>query len=383
MAILDRAEVVIIGGGAIGAATAFYLVQMGLTDVALVEKDYLAANSTGRCAGGIRAQWSTPANVKLAKYSIEAFSRFEQEVGFNTDWYQGGYLLLAYTPEQVEQFKRNIELQRSCGLDVRLLEPRQVPNIIPDFNTERLLAAAHCPTDGHANPFLTVQGYCKHAENKGARVHLRTAVTGIELENGRCTMVRTDRGDIPCRWVVNAAGAWSPQIGQMVGADLPVKPYRHQIMVTEPVEHFMDPLVVDFFHNLYFRQTVEGTVVMGQSDPGEPSSFETRNTWKFIHEAARKVTHLVPKLRSANLVRAWAGLYEVTPDAQPIIGHVNSVENFITATGYSGHGYMLAPASGTIVAEMIVHGASRTLPVEECSIERFRSGNIVKEANVV
>lgn len=377
------AEVVIIGGGIVGTAIAYNLAKLGLRDVTLVEKDYLAAGSTGRCGGGMRQQWSTRTNILLAKHSIETFKNFREELGEDIHFRQGGYLLVAYTEDMVSEFRKNIALQNSLGINTRLVTPDEVKEISPVLEAKDLLAASFGPTDGVANPFLAVKGYADRARDMGVRVFTRTEVTGFKASGTRVRAVITTAGEISTRWVINATGAWSGQIGKMLGLNIPVVPYRHQIMITEPLELVHPCMVIDLYHNIYFTQTDAGGFIGGQTDKDEAPGFNTGNTSRFLVEISRKLIYHAPLLRNVNVVRQWAGLYEVTPDAQPIIGRVPEFDNFLVAGGFSGHGFMLAPAAGVLIAEEIVYGKPRLLPIEEMSIERFGKGEIIREKNVV
>jgi sarcosine oxidase subunit beta len=381
--VVKTAEAVIIGGGIAGIAVAYNLAKLGLCDVVLMEKDYLAAGSTGRCGGGMRQQWSTKTNILLAKHSIEAFRNFKEELGQDIHFRQGGYLLVAYTDAMVSEFRTNIALQNSLGVNTRLITPDEVKEISPILNTSDLLAASFGPTDGVANPFLAVKGYADRARDMGVRIFNRTEVTGFKTNRSRVKAVITNTGEISTNWVVCAVGAWSALIGKMLGIDIPVVPYRHQIMVTEPLEVIHPCMVIDLYHNIYFSQTEVGSFIGGQTDKDEAPGFNIRNNSRFLVEISRKLVYHAPVLRNVRVVRQWAGLYEVTLDAQPIIGRIPEFENLLLATGFSGHGFMLAPAVGLLVAEDIVYGSPRLLPIGEMSIERFRKGEITREKNVV
>lgn len=378
-----EASIVIIGGGVVGCATAYYLAKAGLRDVVLLEKSYLSSGSTGCCAGGIRQQWGTETNIRLSMGSVRLFEALDKElVGSDTEYFQGGYLLLARTEKQVEQFSKNIGLQNRMGLDCRLIGIDEVKQIAPALSTNGLLAAAHCRTDGHANPFLVTQAYADGARHLGVDIRLRTEVTGIETENGRIIGVGTSSGRISARKVMNAAGGHAAVVGKMAGLDLPVEPVRHQILVTEPVQHALDPVVVDFSRNLYFRQTRHGGFVMGQSDKNEPSSFNIGSGERFAEEVAAKFLDTMPRLKEISIVRQWAGLYEVTPDAQPILGGVDNLEGYFHAIGFSGHGFMVAPMTGRIMSQLML-GEKPEIDITSLHLNRFREGRLIVEPNVV
>ena len=378
----NKACVTIIGGGVVGSATAYYLAKNGLTDVVLLERDYLSSGSTGRCGGGIRQQWSERMNVRLAMRSVEHFKNFEREVGLNIEYFQGGYLLLAYTEEEEALFKKNVAMQQEEGLDVVLLSREETARKFPFMNLEGLKLSAYCPSDGHANPHLTTFGYAKAAEKMGVNVLTHTDAKRVLVENGKIRTVVTDRGEIETGIVVNAAGGYSHQAGEMVGLNLPTESYRHQIFVTEPLEHILDPLVISFVNNFYIRQTGSGNFIMGQGDRDELPGLEITPTWKFLKEMSDKMPRFFPFLKDVRILRHWAGLYNMSPDAQPIIDRSNEIEDFYFAIGFSGHGFMLAPAVGEALAEWIVFGEPRSVDISNLSLQRFERG-FTREKNVV
>ena len=378
----NKACVTIIGGGVVGSATAYYLAKNGLTDVVLLERDYLSSGSTGRCGGGIRQQWSERMNVRLAMRSVEHFKNFEREVGLNIEYFQGGYLLLAYTEEEEALFKKNVAMQQEEGLDVVLLSREETARKFPFMNLEGLKLSAYCPSDGHANPHLTTFGYAKAAEKMGVNVLTHTDAKRVLVENGKIKAVVTDSGEIETGIVVNAAGGYSHQAGEMVGLNLPTESYRHQIFVTEPLEHILDPLVISFVNNFYIRQTGSGNFIMGQGDRDELPGLEITPTWKFLKEMSDKMPRFFPFLKDVRILRHWAGLYNMSPDAQPIIDRSNEIEDFYFAIGFSGHGFMLAPAVGEALAEWIVFGEPRSVDISNLSLQRFERG-FTREKNVV
>lgn len=378
----QKANVVIIGGGGIGLSTAYYLCKAGVEGVVVVERGYVGSGSTGRCGGGMRQQWSTRGNVVLAKHSMAAFRDFPNEVGQEIDFVQGGYLLTGWTEEMMEQFRQHIKVQNEMGVNTRLVTPQEVREIVPLFNTDGLLGGAYGPTDGLANPFLVLEGYARRVKELGGRILTHTNVTGLESDKDNVTKVVTDQGTISANWVVNACGAFSADVAAMVGVALPVVPYRHQIFVTEPLERCQEPMVIDLYHNIYFSQARHGAFLTGQTDKDEPASTKIAERWQSAAEVARKLVQLVPRLASVNILRQWAGLYEVTPDHQPIIGYIPGFKNFLVAAGYSGHGFMLAPVSGKLLSEIVVHGKTVTVDIADYSVERF-SREYHVETNVV
>ncbi|HDM90372.1 MAG TPA: FAD-binding oxidoreductase [candidate division WOR-3 bacterium] len=367
-------EVVIVGGGIIGNAVAYYLAKEGQKDVLVIEKNYISSGSTGRCAGGIRQQWDSEANIRLAMGSVKIFEGLEDELGFPTEFYQGGYLLLAHTPEHMEWFKKRVELQRSLGLDVRLIDPKEAKDIVPYINTEGLLGATFCPTDGHANPFYVTFGYYKKAQELGVHYLIGKEVAGIEVRESRIrAVILSDGSRVEARNLVNAAGGHARDIARMAGIDIPVNPQRHEILVTEPIGHLFDPLIISFKQGIYFRQELNGGVLMGYGDPEEPWSYNVRSTSRFLFNMTKKVTEVMPILDQVRVLRQWAGLYAMTPDAQPIIGGVEEVEGYYQAVGFSGHGFMVGPKTSELLAELILTGKT-SLSLEHLSHKRFKEG---------
>jgi sarcosine oxidase subunit beta len=379
---MNSASAVIIGGGIIGTSIAYHLCKNGMNDIVLLEKDYLSAGSTGRCGGGIRQQWSERPNVRLAMRSVELFKKFKDDIGMDIEYFQGGYLLLAFNDEEVGLFEKNVKMQNEEGLDVNFLTKEETAEKFPYINTSEVKAAAFCSSDGHANPHLATMGYAKAAAKRGARILTRTKATDIDVTNNSIKGVNTDKDYIKTSLVINAAGGYSHEVGKMAGVNLPTESYRHQIFVTEPVEHLMDPLVISFEKNFYIRQTKSGNFIMGQGDEDEKPSHNENPGWRFLTEMATKMPKFFPFLKQIRVLRHWAGLYNMSPDALPIIDKSTEISDFYYAVGFSGHGFMLAPAVGEAMAEWIVHGETKHVDISNLNIERFAKG-VTREKNVV
>ncbi len=376
-------RVCVIGGGIIGTSVAFHLAKMGEKRVGVFERDYISSGATGRCAGGIRQQWSTRANVRLAMRSVKLFEKFEEDTGFDIEYRQGGYLLMSYDEEEAEQFERNVEMQREEGLEVEILSPKSVAERYPFINTEGLVLATFCGTDGHANPHKANFAYAFSAKRMGVDVMTHTEVLSIDVQNNSVRGVHTSKGYFKCETVVNAAGAWSREIGDMVNLKIPTTSYRHQIIVTEPLEDFFPFMAISFSGNFYMRQTLHGQMIMGQGDPNEKPGVNRNVTYEFIKDLASKMTKVFPFLKNVRVIRHWSGSYNMSPDAQPIIGRSKEVEGFFYAVGFSGHGFMLAPAVGEALAEMILLGKPRHVDIDHLDIDRFEGGEMEIEKNVV
>ncbi|MEA1994310.1 MAG: FAD-binding oxidoreductase [Euryarchaeota archaeon] len=377
----SKAEVVIIGGGVTGCGIAYNLAEKGLTDVCLVEKSFLSSGASGRCGGGIRQQFTTEWNIKLAMGSVKQFEGMSEELGVDIEYEQGGYLVVSKNKEEFEEFKKNVKLQNKLGLESEVLTPSDAKEIVPQLNTDGLVGATFCQTDGHAYPFKVVEGYAKRAEEMGIEINKFTDVKDIKTKDNKIQSVLTDKGEIKTNTVVNAAGAYSPKIAEMVGVEMPNKPYRHEIMATERYDHTLDPMIISFESGIYFSQQKHGEIVGGIGDPVEPSSYNTRSSLRFIKRFARHLGELVPAFKNLNIVRQWAGFYDVTPDARPNLGYTKDVDTMIQANGYSGHGFMVAPKVTELIAELIVDGKT-SLPIDELNLNRFEEGT-VGEAYVV
>ena len=378
------ASVVIIGGGISGCAIAYTLAKKGVKDIVVIERDYLSSGATGRCGAGVRMQWGTEMNCKLAKYSIEFFERANEELEYEYDieFKQGGYLIVASTEKEVNQFKKNIALQNSLGIPSRLLTPKEAKEIVPHMDETKIIAATFNPKDGHLNPFHTTQAYANAAVRLGVEIMKYTTVTGIKVENGKVVGVETDKGYISTPVVVDAAGGYSQLIAKMVGIDLPVYSERHQILVTEPVAPMQGPMFMSFSLNIYCQQTPHGSFIMGRGDANEPRDLRITSSWHFMEEMAKTCTELLPPLKELRVVRQWSGLYNISPDRQPIYGPVKEVEGFYLACGFSGHGFMFGPVTGVVIAESIL-GETPTIPVHMLDKDRFERGELLLEPSVV
>jgi sarcosine oxidase subunit beta len=381
---IKTADVVIIGGGISGVAIAYNLAKKGVRNVAVIEKGYLASGSTGRCGAGIRQQWGTEMNCKIAKFACELFENANEELEYDGDieFKQGGYLMISSTEKEHEQFKKNVELQNSLGIPSRLLNLEEAKEIVPFLNTDGLISATFCQKDGHLNPFHTTEAFARAAERLGVKIYKFTEVTDIVIENGKVKGVKTTKGDISTNTVVNGAGGYSQAIGKMAGIELPVYSERHQILVTEAIEQVLGPMVMSFSLNLYCQQVPHGGLLMGRGDEGEPRDLRITSGWHFLEEMAKTITGILPPLKNARMIRQWAGIYNITPDRQPILGPVDGVEGYYLAVGFSGHGFMFGPATGVLIAESIL-GEETTLPIDMLHLNRFERGELIFEPSVV
>jgi sarcosine oxidase subunit beta len=378
------ADAVVIGGGVVGTSIAYNLAKLGAGKICVLEKEYLTSGATGRCGAGVRMQWGTQTNCLLSRDSLKMLKRLPEilEVEGDIEFKQGGYLLLAYTSKMAEQFRKNLVLQNSLDIPSRWVTPQEAEEIVPYLNTDGMMGATFCAEDGHCNPFKVTAMYAEAAARLGVDFHTYTEVTGIETTAGKVTGVKTTKGNITTNIVVNAAGGHAKLIGKMAGIDLPIYPERHEILVTEPVEPVQGPMVMSFYHNLYCQQSPHGSFIMGIGHPDEPEGYNIQSSWQFLPEMAKRVTALLPSLAGLNVVRQWAGLYDMSPDRQPILGEDTSVKGFFTAAGFSGHGFMISPMTGKLVAEMIT-GRDTAMPINMFAVDRFERGELFIEPSVV
>lgn len=379
-----KASIVIIGGGISGCAIAYNLAKMGVKDVIVVEKNYLSSGSTGRCGAGIRMQWGTERNCLLSKMSAEFYETANEELEYEYDieFNQGGYLLAAATEKEMNQFKKNVALQNSLGIQSKVLTPKEAKEIIPHMDETKIIGATFCQKDGHLNPFHTTQAYANAAKRLGVQIMSFTKVTGIDVKQGKVVGVQTDKEYISTPIVVDAAGGYSAEIGKMAGVDIPVYPERHQILVTEPVEHLQGPMYMGFSLNIYCQQTPHGSFIMGRGDNNEPKDFRVTSGWKFMEDMAKTCCELLPLLRKLSVVRQWSGHYCMTEDRHPIYGTADEVDGFYIACGFSGHGFMLGPATGLLMAQTIL-GQPTTIPIDNLDKNRFKRGELILEPSVV
>jgi sarcosine oxidase subunit beta len=370
----SAAEVVIVGGGAMGTSIAFHLAEAGVRDVVLLERDELGTGSTCKAAGGVRAQFSDRINIELGARSLEAFARFGERPGQEIDLHRVGYLFLLSTPADVASFERDVALQNEMGVDSRIISVAEAKKLSPLIETDGLLAAAWSPDDGHCTPESVVLGYATAARRHGATLFTGVTVTGMERSGDLVRIVRTDRGDITAGTVICAAGAWSAAVGDMAGSALPVTPLRRQIIFTEPMPDLAEvvPFTIDFASTYYFHREGRG-LLMGMSDPVQEPGFHLGYSDDWLPRLGAAIERRAPGLLDVGLCNGWAGLYEVTPDHNAIIGRSTTTQNFLYATGFSGHGFLQAPAVGEVVRDLYLD-REPVVDVSPLTADRFADG---------
>jgi sarcosine oxidase subunit beta len=379
----ERADVVVVGAGIMGLSIAYNLARHeGVRDVCVVDASYLCSGASGRNGGGIRAQWSNERNIRLMQRSLELFREFAREHRINTWFRQGGYLFLTRTPEQAKTLEESVELQRRAGLSSELVKPDELRRIVPELNPEGVELASYNPDDAVVFPWPFVWGYAQGAEALGVTVHPFTRVTAIDVEGGRVTRVRTERGDVSTRLVVNACGAFSPALARLVGVELPTRPHRHEICASEALKPWLVPLVADLSNGLYFSQSMRGELVGGISNERVPEGPSQASSARFLSLYARALSKLCPVLGSLKIVRQWAGLYDLSPDHAPIVGPVDEVSGFWLASGFMGHGFMMAPIVGRLLAQSIAQEALAP-ELADWKLGRFRAGVVSAERMII
>ena len=374
-------DVIIIGAGVIGASIAYHLAKGGCRDIIVLEKDYIGSGSTEKCPGGIRQQFSTETNIRLSMESVKFFEHFEEETGHAADFRQHGYLMLATSKDELNILRRNMDLQRKLGLEVHLLSPPEIRELVPGLNMEDTLGATFCPTDGYADPYSVVSGFASAARRLGVKVHEETEVTGIELTNNKVKGVLTTRGKFEAPIVVNAAGPYAGIVGRMADLDIPIHPSRRHIFITEPLLSRPNrleglnrpdlPMVVDFHNGFWFRRE-SSCLLFGMRNPDEPEGFSTSVDWHFFTDTlAQAACHRLPDLSDIGIMRGQAGLHSDTPDYMAILGEIPTIHGLYLACGFSGHGFMHSPAVGRLMADLILGQA--TLPNNRSlGLDRFR-----------
>ncbi len=400
-----QADVLVIGGGIMGLAFAYNAARMGQKNIVVVDRSYLCSGASGRNGGGVRMQWSSADNISLMQQSVDICRNFAAEMGFNVWFRQGGYLFLVKDQNLLSALAANVKIQNECGVPTKLLDPAQAGKIVPELNLNGIHGASYNPQDGVLFPWPFIWGYAQRALDLGVKIHTYAGVEGFETQNQKITAVhirstRQDRrpsaaisrhnlpeeaepaartGDVPWRQtvkvghVVNATGAWAPGLVKSLGIELPNRPYRHEILTTEPLKPFLTPMVTIMGEGIYFSQAMRGEIVGGMGDPDEPSSFNMSASLDFIRRFARTATGLLPLLGNVQVVRQWAGLYDVSPDGRPLLGEPEVAQNCTLLTGFTGHGFMMAPVIGKICAERLVKGA-RSEYFDAHSPDRFRHG---------
>jgi glycine/D-amino acid oxidase-like deaminating enzyme len=379
-----QAEVVIVGAGVMGCSLAFHLARAGAGPVLVFDRGAIGQGATAACAGGVRAQFSTEVNVRIGIEAKRVLAAFERETGAGADFRPVGYLFLLATAEEREAFAGHLRLQRACGLDdVRELTPEQAGALVPGLRTRDLSGATFCPSDGLAGPHEVTAGYAAAARRLGARIVEREEVIAFLTEGDRVLGVRTAKGETRSRSTVLCAGPWSGSVARLLRLELPITPSRRQAFVTEAFAGLDSraPMTIDFHTSFYFHPEGPG-VLFGMSDPDQPDGFDTGVDWTFLDRVSAVAQRRWPPLLEARVKTGWAGLYEMTPDRQPLVGAILQHPGLFIAAGFSGHGFMMAPVVGRCLAETMM-GRTASIDLRAFDPGRFSGGRADPERNVV
>jgi sarcosine oxidase subunit beta len=385
---MQTAEVVIIGGGIVGSSIAYHLTAAGCKDVLVIERESAQGKgSTGKSMGGVRAQFSTPVNIQMSLYSIPFYASFDERLENPCDYRPQGYLFCATSDKHMAYLRTNYEKQVAMGLkDVRMVTGEEIRGRFPQLRADDIVGGSFCSSDGFVDPYSAMIGFMTWASDHGATLWKNACVTGISTDAKGISGIETTRGAVSTRKVVNAAGAWAAGIAKMVGIDLPVEPLRRMLVPTEPFDQFPHsaPMIIDMSNGFHFRPEALG-FLLAWNDPSETPGCKTDFEPAFIEKILTRAADRVPVFENlaVNPKRAWAGLYEMTPDHHPILGRVPEVPGFFCANGFSGHGVMHAPATGKILADLILTGETGLIDASLLDLARFAEGRTIHESAVL
>jgi sarcosine oxidase subunit beta len=382
------ADVVIIGAGIVGSSIAFHLTEAGVRNVLVVERETRQGlGSTGKSMGGVRAQFATDVNIRMSIYSIPFFARFEEATGHPSGYKPHGYLFMATNERHMNYLRKNGVRQKALGLEnIELLSPDAIRKVLPQLRSDDIIGGSFCPTDGFVDPESVMTGFMARAIERGAELWRGTQVTGISTGHGAVSGVETTNGDVSSPIVVNAAGPWAGAIARMAGTDLPVQPLRRMLVLTEPYSGLPErlPMIIDMSTGWHFRQEGLG-LLMAWADPDQEPGFRTDFDPAFIEKILTHAAARVPDFANlaVNPRRSWAGLYTMSPDHHAILGPAAEVRGFYFANGFSGHGVMHSPATGRIIADLIVHGETQVIDARDLNVQRFAEGRAIEETAIL
>jgi sarcosine oxidase subunit beta len=382
---MRTADVVIVGGGIVGASIAYHLTAGGCRNVLVLERESsLGKGSTGKSMGGVRAQFSTPVNIQMSLYSIPFYAEFEERLGLPCGYRAQGYLFCATSERQLDYLRANHSTQTKLGLtQARIVSAEEIRGQFPQLRSDDIAGGAFCPTDGFVDPYSAMSSFMTWACEHGAELWKNTRVSGIEFDAKGVAAVHTSSGPAATRVIVNCAGAWAASVAEMAGIELPVEPLRRMLVPTEPFDDFPHdaPMIVDMSNGFHFRPEGRG-FLLAWNDPEETPGYKTDFDPGFVEKILTRAAHRVPLFENlpVNPRRAWAGLYEVTPDHHPVLGPAPDVPGFYLANGFSGHGVMHAPATGKILSDLILRGKTDLIDASLLRLSRFADAMIEETA---
>jgi sarcosine oxidase subunit beta len=380
----STAEAVIIGAGIMGCAIAHALAERGLTDVVVLERDQIGRGATADAAGGVRQQFSTETNIRLAQESVRVWETFPERFGQEIGLRQQGYLFLLTDLAEELVFRANVALQQRLGVPSGWVTPEEIAVINPYVVRDDVIGGTFCPEDGWCDTYGATIGFARAARALGVQIEEETPVTGVLVEGDRVRGVRTARGDVSAPLVVIAAGPQTRGVGAMAGVELPVDPYRRMSFITEPFAALPQslPMTIEFANGLYFHPESRG-FLFGMANRNEPSSFDKTVDEDWMATTVEALVARAPAFADASILRGWAGFYEVTPDDNPLLGWTGGPAGLAVAAGFSGHGFMQGPAIGRCMAELLLDGSASGIDITPFRPSRFVEGELAPEHNVI
>lgn len=372
-------DVLIVGGGITGLSTAYYLVRNGVKNIAIIEKSYVGSGSTGRCGTGIRQQFTTREHIVLMREAVKIWQYWEESLPLPIHFRQGGYLWLLRSEEALNEYKSHVKLQNLFGVPSKIISKEEIKEIVPDLSLEGIVGASWCPTDGSAYPQDVLDSLRLFLKGNSVEVFDYEEVKDFELQGGKIKTIITSKDKYGVSAVLFATGNETKRLASKLGFEIPIENYKHQIVVSEPLKIFLSPMVVD--SSLYFTQTYRGRII-GGTDTNEPPQNNLEATYEFLEKFSNELLRLMPRLASVRLMRQWAGYYVVSPDKHPIIGPT-PIPNLYIGTGYSGHGFMLGPIVGKLLAHYITHGMFFLEEANNLTLSRFKEGKLIVEKAVI
>jgi len=351
-------EVIIAGAGSVGTPAAMFLAQAGFKVLVIDRNPSSGQGSNKRAIGGLRATHSDPAKIKLALRSLDIIAGWKEKYGDDLEWHKGGYCFVAYREEEEKTLKEVLPVQKSLGLNIDWLETEELRQLLPDLNPQDLRGGTLSPDDGHASPLLVNEAFYRQARRAGADFRFQENIIGLKIEGGRIKGLITDRGSYGAQVVINAAGAWAAEVAKMAGINIPVTPDSHEAAVTEPVQRFFHPMIVDLrpvegSANYYFYQHATGQVIFCITPSPSRWGFDVRETSQFLPMVSKRMIDLMPRLKNIRVRRTWRGLYPMTPDGFPVVGWAKEVDGFLQAAGMCGQGFMLGPGVAELLSRIV------------------------------
>lgn len=381
---MATADAVIVGAGIMGCAIAHQLAERGMRDIVVFERDQIGRGATADAAGGIRQQFSTETNIRLATYSVRVWETFAERFGQDISLHQQGYLFLLKDPADEPVFRANLALQQRLGVPARWVEPDDIRELNPHVVLDGIYGGTFCPEDGWCDTYAATIGYARAAQRLGVTIREEAPVFDIQVQDGKVVGVETPAGEVSTPLVIICAGPHTREVGILAEVDIPVDPYRRMSWITEPFDALPStlPMTIDFSSGLYVHPE-SGGFLFGMGNRDEPSSFDKSVDEDWMATTVEALVEMIPAFEEASILNGWAGFYEVTPDDNPVLGRIDEVEGLAVAAGFSGHGFLQGPAIGACMAELILDGQAKTVDISTFRPSRFAEGKPLQEHNVI